>query len=337
MVSPLALTLLSLLALRLPFGHHSGMRNWLHLFLSAPLLFSFAISLRAQSSSTPASSASPAAQSPLKLDYSDSTSGLEHLVKDIVKAQRENDPARADVLLRSLVLPHPKDWYGLVFGPVISEQADSAYQETAARIPAEIAEMLLNATQKGTEVMAQRFEKSCDDGAGLEVFGTLQLRLRPVPLYEVRLIHGQAIRRLFAFAYVDGAFRFILPPTPNDPGFDFALPADSPPVATQTSLSAEPRLKVPAMAQEAKLVHTVQPFYPSNALMEQLEGVVQMRALIGKDGSVEKLYVVKGYCSLAESAVNAVRQWRYHPTFLRNRPAEVDTEVDVVFHLPSFY
>lgn len=316
------------------------MRNWLYFFLSAPLLLGFAVSLRAQSSSTTNPSVPPATQPSLRLDYPDSSSGLEHLVKDIVKAQRENDPARADVLLRTLVLSRPKAWYAFVFGPAISEEAESVYEETAARIPPTIAGILLNAAEKGTDVMVQRFDKSCDDdGAGLEVFGTLQLRLRPVPLYEVRLIHGPAVRRLFAFAYVDGGFRFILPPRVDDPGFDFGRLADPPPTTAPASLSSVSplRLRIPATDQEAKLIHATQPFYPTNALTEQLQGDVQLRALIGKDGSVQKLIVIQGYCSLAESAVHAVRQWKYRPTLLRNQPAEVDTQINVVFQLPAVY
>src|ERR1700676_1166317 len=72
---------------------------------------------------------SPAAGTP-KLDYPDSTSGLERLGKDIVKAQRENDGARADALLHSLILPNPRAWYETTFGPIIAK-SEGALNEAA--------------------------------------------------------------------------------------------------------------------------------------------------------------------------------------------------------------
>jgi protein TonB len=34
-----------------------------------------------------------------------------------------------------------------------------------------------------------------------------------------------------------------------------------------------------------------------------------------------------------QSALDAVRQWRYQPTLLNGDPVEVDTEIDVIFSL----
>ena len=60
---------------------------------------------------------------------------------------------------------------------------------------------------------------------------------------------------------------------------------------------------------------------------------MKLHGLIAKDGSVSQLYVIKGYCSLAESALAAVGRWRYSPTILLGQPVEVDTEIDVIFSL----
>jgi outer membrane biosynthesis protein TonB len=55
--------------------------------------------------------------------------------------------------------------------------------------------------------------------------------------------------------------------------------------------------------------------------------------LIGKDGSLRKLYVIKGYCSLSNSALKAVSEWRYAPTLINGSPVEVDTEIQVIYSL----
>ncbi|HKD49913.1 MAG TPA: energy transducer TonB [Candidatus Acidoferrum sp.] len=60
---------------------------------------------------------------------------------------------------------------------------------------------------------------------------------------------------------------------------------------------------------------------------------MRLHAIIGKDGSISNLVVLKGYCSLAKASVKAVSQWRYSPTLLLGQPVEVDTTIDVVFAL----
>jgi hypothetical protein len=103
----------------------------------------------------------------IKLEYPDSTSGLEHLTKDMMKAQKDGDAARADLLLRSLVLPQPREWYERVFGPTIAGNEEALYARAAAAVPVKMAEELHNAAElKPDGVEAQRFDRSCDDNAG---------------------------------------------------------------------------------------------------------------------------------------------------------------------------
>jgi TonB-like protein len=48
--------------------------------------------------------------------------------------------------------------------------------------------------------------------------------------------------------------------------------------------------------------------------------------VIGTDGIVQKITVVTGPPALAQSAVEAVRQWRFKPTLINGKPVEVMTE-----------
>jgi TonB family protein len=72
--------------------------------------------------------------------------------------------------------------------------------------------------------------------------------------------------------------------------------------------------------QAAKLVAKVPPQYPEQARQEHLEGTVRWRALIDKNGSLRRRYVIKGNCSLADSVLPAVSQWRYTPTMFNGEP-----------------
>jgi protein TonB len=48
---------------------------------------------------------------------------------------------------------------------------------------------------------------------------------------------------------------------------------------------------------------------------------------------IQQLEVMSGHPLLQQSALDAVRQWRYQPTLLNGDPVEVDTTIDVIFSL----
>jgi protein TonB len=93
------------------------------------------------------------------------------------------------------------------------------------------------------------------------------------------------------------------------------------------------RVMVGGNVQAARLVNKVQPLYPPLARQTRISGTVKLHAIIGKDGSVQQLVMVSGHPLLVQSALDAVRQWRYQPTLLNGEPVEVDTEIDVIFSL----
>jgi protein TonB len=97
--------------------------------------------------------------------------------------------------------------------------------------------------------------------------------------------------------------------------------------------SSPKRITVGGNVQAAHLVNRVQPTYPPLARQTRISGTVKLHAIIGKDGTVQQLQVVSGHPLLVQSALDAVRQWRYQPTLLNGDPVEVDTEIDVIFSL----
>ena len=93
------------------------------------------------------------------------------------------------------------------------------------------------------------------------------------------------------------------------------------------------RIRVGGAVQAAKLVNRVQPMYPPLARQTRISGTVRLHAIIGKDGTVQQLTVESGHPLLVQSALDAVKQWRYQPTLLNGEPVDVDTEIDVIFSL----
>ena len=84
---------------------------------------------------------------------------------------------------------------------------------------------------------------------------------------------------------------------------------------------------------EANLLFRAQPIYPPIARQARVLGMVELRAIISKAGTIENLTVVSGHPMLVKAAVDAVRQWRYRPYLLNNDPVEVETEITVTFVL----
>lgn len=82
---------------------------------------------------------------------------------------------------------------------------------------------------------------------------------------------------------------------------------------------------------EAQLIRRIEPVYPRPAVLMNLQGEVQLHAIIAKDGTIQSLSVTSGHPLLAQAALDAVRQWRYRPYVLNGEPVEVETLITVNF------
>lgn len=79
-------------------------------------------------------------------------------------------------------------------------------------------------------------------------------------------------------------------------------------------------------------IRDARPYYPSSLRGVWTEGVVKMRARIGVDGYVADISLTgDAHPELAQSAVAAVREWRYTETLLNCAPVEVMMDVTVNF------
>ena len=96
---------------------------------------------------------------------------------------------------------------------------------------------------------------------------------------------------------------------------------------------APSRIKLGGSVQEAKIVARPNPVYPALARQARIQGNVVLHAVIDKDGHVSELQVVSGHPLLVQSALDAVKNWRYQPTLLNGDPVEVDTTITVTFVL----
>jgi len=91
------------------------------------------------------------------------------------------------------------------------------------------------------------------------------------------------------------------------------------------------RIRVAAKIAEANLIHDVPPEYPPEAGRERIQGTVVLLAVIGIDGVVKDVQVESGPPLLTQSAIEAVKQWRYKPYLLNGVPVEIDSRIIVNF------
>ncbi len=83
------------------------------------------------------------------------------------------------------------------------------------------------------------------------------------------------------------------------------------------------------------LVHQVAPTYPQMARAARIQGTVELKALIDKDGKIGTLEAVSGHPLLVPAAIEAVKQWQYKPFVLDGNPVEVEITIRVNFELAN--
>jgi TonB family protein len=88
----------------------------------------------------------------------------------------------------------------------------------------------------------------------------------------------------------------------------------------------------PAFADEEsggrKVKSKVAPIYPDLARRMNLSGTVKLEVVISANGTVKSTKIIGGHPVLVESAVDALKRWKYEP-------ASGDTTTTVEFHFTN--
>jgi periplasmic protein TonB len=119
------------------------------------------------------------------------------------------------------------------------------------------------------------------------------------------------------------------PPIPGAPtAFDARRDAPAPPTSHRTE-----RLRLSEPVINARIIRRIEPVYPPLAVQLRREGRVELHAIIATDGTIRSLEVESGDPLFIQSALAAVREWRYQPTILDGQPIEVETQITVIYSL----
>ena len=95
----------------------------------------------------------------------------------------------------------------------------------------------------------------------------------------------------------------------------------------------KPPQKIASGVARGYKIHNVVPEYPLLARQAKLQGPVVLSAVIDTKGKVTNLRVLSGHPLLAQSAVDAVKQWKYRPFVFEGQVVPVETTITVEFHL----
>ena len=84
------------------------------------------------------------------------------------------------------------------------------------------------------------------------------------------------------------------------------------------------------------IVKKIEPEYPAMARQIRLSGQVQVDVVIAETGAVEKVSVLKGNVLLSNSAVSALKKWKFTPfAGAANKPARAIASLTFDFRLGS--
>jgi TonB family protein len=107
--------------------------------------------------------------------------------------------------------------------------------------------------------------------------------------------------------------------------------ADLTPPTDATRVSR--RIRISSGILASNLLSKTRPIYPDNAQQSRVQGTVVLQATISTSGAVEDLKAISGPPILQQSAMDAVKAWRYKPYVLNGEPVEVESQINVIFNL----
>lgn len=105
--------------------------------------------------------------------------------------------------------------------------------------------------------------------------------------------------------------------------------------ASMPKLEPAKRVRISQGISQGLCISKTEPVYPTIARAARVSGVVLLRAIIDREGKITEVQLVSGHPLLTTAAIDAVRQWRYHPYLLNGEPVEIETNISVTFQLAN--
>lgn len=139
----------------------------------------------------------------------------------------------------------------------------------------------------------------------------------------------------------------VTPPAHGSKPFRVSFPEKTIAASSSIAITSELSVLVPpdpgpeaayksSRLQTGELVSFVWPRYSRQGARYGAAEIVRVRATIGQLGQVRDIKLLSGSAALFPATMNAIRQWRYKPTFLNKRPIPVQQDITIEFRPPQY-
>jgi periplasmic protein TonB len=115
---------------------------------------------------------------------------------------------------------------------------------------------------------------------------------------------------------------------------DSGATSTAPATAANAQAKSTERVQLSPQATQSVTV-SVPPNYPLLARQMKVQGAVNLRALISREGSIQELQILSGPGILATAAREAVKQWHFKPYLQNGQPVETQARITVNFTIST--
>jgi hypothetical protein len=244
---------------------------------------------------------------------SSTTDGLKQLLQDIRAAAKSSEMERMAAFLKETEIPNCEAWLHMMYK---ADSADSwmglCDSKTLSSKEKSMQELFAQLAKDDGEFSTRKVNDNPEPGKGME-WGWLQAIRQPLDIYfaswkTIQGVKDSKPKPIGYFMFVDEGFRW-------DSGIEFVTPRIS-----------------SSNVIRGKLIKSVAPIYPPDAIGQHISGTVRVFYSIGVDGVVYEAHAVSGEGlssdpSLMKAAEYAVMQWRYEPSTFEGKPIRVNNVV----------
>jgi TonB family protein len=144
-------------------------------------------------------------------------------------------------------------------------------------------------------------------------------------------IHDHDVGRQIRGTDAKGRLRLSIDVEQADPNLGVDEASLDPPA--DAKIMSQLKTDFPTGVVSGCMVSGDQPAFPLSAAALGKSGLIVLRGIISREGTVSNLRIVTGPKPLQQAVLDAVKTWRYSPFMLAGDPVEVDTKIEVPYYL----
>lgn len=147
--------------------------------------------------------------------------------------------------------------------------------------------------------------------------------------------HQAAIDAISQYRFKPGTLNGKVVPVRMQQAIIFRLPKQQTTPPASGDVDSSDVLEFFMVEVKPKVLHSVKPVHPEEAVRDSLEGKVFLKFMVNVDGSVSDVRVLRGPEVFHQAAIDGVSQYRFKPAEHNGKPVAVWMTQPVSFRLPK--